>query len=126
MNMRAMLPAGAFLVLCLPGCLLAGAAIGAGAVYAMSEDTARVDLRADRDAVFGVAVDVLEVRGTVEGTRPSDGEIEATVDGSKVTVRVFPVGGVTRVTVKARRLGGTVPNLSLAQDLAGAVGQAGP
>jgi hypothetical protein len=110
--------------LLLPGCLLlAGAAVGAGAVLVSGEDTAYVDLETDRDAAFAKAVLVVESAGRVTSSAPDLGTIAGEVEKSDVEVGVFLVGDAARVSVKARKLGGSVPDLELAQRLAAEIGR---
>jgi hypothetical protein len=112
----------------LPGCLAAaaGAAVGAGVVYAVSEDTARVDLNGDAIRVTEEVERVLDARGEVTSSLRRAGTVEADVDGSKVTVRVFPVEEYVRVRVTARRVVGVFPNLELAREIANEVRRAFP
>lgn len=112
------------LVVLTPGCLLlAGAAAGAGAVLVSGEDTAYVDLKTDRDTAYRKATAVVEVAGRVTSSSPDLGTLAGEVEKSDVEVDVFLVGDAARVSVKARKLGKTVPDLELAQRLAAEIGR---
>jgi hypothetical protein len=112
------------LALLLPGCLLlAGAAAGAGVVLVAGEDTAYVDLETDRAAAYQKAVAVVEAAGRVTRSSPDLGTLAGEVEKSDVEVSIFMVSEAARVSVKARKLGSTVPDLELAQRLAAEVGR---
>ena len=72
--------AAALVSLALTGCLAAaGAAVGAGIVYAVSEDTARVDLTADQAEVMAV-VEQAKDGITIMHPLPRVNEIKEEVD----------------------------------------------
>lgn len=115
------------LILCLPGCVfLAGAAVAVGAVgvvVAVSEDTARVDIRGDEKAIYETVLKRMEQGGEVTYDRDR-GTVEGRVEGSSVTIRVFTVDEFVRVTVSARQLAGAFPDLDLAEEIATEISRA--
>lgn len=110
----------------LPGCLLAaGAAVGAGVVAATSEDTAQVDLKsAPPQEVYDTALNLVENEGDVTSSDPGNWNLTGEIEKSKVTITIFRVNDFTRVRVKARKLGGTLPDLDLAKRIANDISHA--
>ena len=108
-------------LLALPGCLLGAVAVGAGVVAATAEDTAQVDIRASRDAVFDAAAREIERMGQITSSDPARGLMEGDIDDSSVKIAVFTVGEFARLRVSARKVAGTLPDLDLASRLAGDV-----
>ncbi|RMH01691.1 MAG: DUF3568 family protein [Planctomycetota bacterium] len=107
----------------LPGCaLLVGAAIGAGVVYAVSEDSVEVLFDAPFDEVFDVCEAQLERSGRVELSDDARGAVEGSVRDSEVSIRIETTRqGLQRVTVTARKYEGLGPDLETAQWLADAI-----
>jgi hypothetical protein len=102
-----------------PGCrTIHRVAVGVGIVSATSEDTAQVDVQADRGAVYETAREILMAEGDVDVADRAAGFIEADLEGSNVAVRVTPRGSVIRVRVTARKVPSQQPDLDLAERLA--------
>jgi hypothetical protein len=100
----------------LPSCaVLVGAAIGAGALHATSEDTVELLYRAPFGEVFDVCEAQLERAGEVTASDDLRGVLEGTADEAEVTITVDTTEqGYQRVRVKARRLSGLSPDLDTA------------
>ena len=107
----------------LPGCLLvAGAAIGAGIVYASSDDTAEVRLRTTTAAAYAAAREEVLVRGTVESSDPKSGVLEGKIGSTSVRVTVVAESdGMVKVSVKARSNSGLSPDMDTANQVTVAV-----
>jgi len=107
------------------GCLAvaAGAAVGAGVVYAAGEDSSEVYLDRSRDEVFDACVAELEAQGSVEVRDRQDSRIEGTVDGASVVVRLErPSRSLIRVNVRARKhVAGITPAPRIAERVASGV-----
>ena|SRR5688572_20447881 len=111
-------------LLLLPGCVLvAGAAVGAGIVYAAGEDTCEVRVDVDGDAAFAASRAEVVRRGSVDSTDEALGVIEARIGDSSVRVTVVEEGGGghSLVRVKARTLVGLAPDRGTAEAVAVAV-----
>jgi len=107
------------LVLSVPGCrAIRSVAVGVGIVSATSEDTAQVDVNADRGAVYETAREILMAEGDIDLDDAAIGRLEADLEGSNVAVSVTPRGTVIRVKVTARKLADREPDLDLAERLA--------
>lgn len=108
----------------LPGCVLvAGAAVGAGIVYATGEDSCEVRVEVNGAAAYAASREEVVLRGKVESSDPAVGILEARIGTSDVKVTVVEEAGGTRsvVTVKARSAGGLAPDAETARILAVAV-----
>ncbi len=107
----------------LPSCvLLVGAAIGAGVVHAISEDSVEVLFEAGFDEVYDVCEAQLERAGTVERSDDLRGELEGATVDSQVEITIDTTRqGYQRVTVRPRKLSGLSPDLETAQWLADAI-----
>jgi len=105
--------------LAVPGCVfLAGAAIGAGIVHAVGEDSTEVVLEEPYDAVFDASREELRARGVVEAADSEAGLLEGTVGGSSVKITVKRETDTTvRVTVKARKNAGISPDPEAAEQV---------
>jgi len=102
-----------------PGChAIRSVAVGVGIVSATSEDTAQVDVNADRGAVYETAREILMAQGNVDHDDASMGRLEADLEGSSVFVSVTPRGTIIRVKVTARTVSDHQPDLDLAERLA--------
>lgn len=111
-------------LLLLPGCVLvAGAAVGAGIVYAAGEDTAEVRVDVNAAAAFAASREEIIRRGKIDSADEAAGVIEARIGTSTVTVTVAeePDGARSRVTVKARSTAGLAPDMETARILTVAV-----
>lgn len=106
-----------------PGCLLvAGAAIGAGAVHALGEDSSEVTLDRSRSVVMDAARSEIEARGVLDAVDEGPGRYEGTVEKTAVTVIVGgEVDGLVKVTVSARKNSGFTPDPVLADSIAHAI-----
>jgi hypothetical protein len=107
----------------LPGCLLvAGAAIGAGVVYAAGDDTAEVRVHATADSAYTAAREEVLLRGVVDSSDPDAGVLEGKIGTSHVRVRVVTEpDGLVKVTVRARTSSGIGPDMDTANDVAVAI-----
>lgn len=107
----------------LPGCLLvAGAAIGAGVVYAAGDDTAEVRVHASADSAYTAAREEVLRRGVVDSSDPAAGVLEGRIGTSRVRVRVVSEpDGLVKVTVRARTGSGLGPDMDTANDVAVAI-----
>jgi len=113
------------LLLCLatlPGCLLvAGAAVGAGALIVTADDTVEVLIERDVRTVYEAALAELDARGTSMNRNPEFRRCEGEIGGSHVWIEVSPdKHDATRLRVRARKLEGTLPDLDLARDITNA------
>ena len=114
----------AALLLLLPGCVLvAGAAVGAGIVYAAGEDTCEVRVDVGGAAAFAASLEEVIRRGTLDSSDEARGVVEARVGDSSVEVSVIEEdgGGHSLVRVKARKLVGLAPDRATAETVAVAV-----
>lgn len=103
--------------LCASGCIyvLAGG-VGALGGYAISPDTVEGESEASYDTAWDSATEVLGIMGTVNSKNYKLGTIDATVDGSKVTMDVSQVSSSdVRLRIKARK--NMLPNIKVAQDV---------
>lgn len=107
----------------LPGCvLLVGAAIGAGVVHAVSEDSVEVLFDAGFDEVYDVCEAQLERAGTVTASDDLRGVLEGSAEESRIDITIDTTRqGLQRVRVTARRFSGLSPDLETAQWLADAI-----
>jgi hypothetical protein len=116
---------GVFLacVAALPGCLLAaGAAVGVGVIVVTAEDTAEVVLERDVTTVYEAALAEVDIRGKTFHRNPEFHRFEGTVGDSDVSVDVVPYEKErTKLRIRARKLGGTLPDASLARSLSNAI-----
>ena len=108
----------------LPGCLLvAGAAVGAGVVYAAGEDSSEVRVEADAARAYSAAREEVILRGTLQTSDAAGGTLTARIGTSDVTVKVVgePTENRTRVTVTARANAGISPDRDTAERVAVAI-----
>jgi hypothetical protein len=106
-------------VACAPGCsTIRSVAVGVGIVSATSDDTAQVDVNADRGSVYETAREILMAEGDLDLADADAGRLVADLDGSNVAVSLTPRGDVIRVRVTARKMPGRQPDLDLAERLA--------
>lgn len=106
-------------ILPLTSCALAvGAAIGAGAVHATSEDTVELVIRARDAEVVSAAEGALDALGAAELVDRERVILQGSVGESRVDIRL--VDGVERRTVEisARRHAGLSPDLETARAVA--------
>lgn len=96
---------------------VAGAAVGAGAVYALSEDSVETYFEAPREAVHAAARDLLDAVETEElGAKES--RLEGEADGVRYGIGMSAVTpGTTRVVVQARKWKTLAPDLDAARSL---------
>ena len=119
--MKSILPLASLslLVLAAPSCVLAaGAAIGAGAMYALGEDSVRIYLDAGMDDVYAASEAEFQDRGSLESLDMGnqEGKLSAKVDDHQVEVFLTRLtDNTTELVVKARQWSDLAPNLELAQ-----------
>ena len=102
-----------------PGCsTLRDVAVGVGIVSATADDTAEVDVNADRGSVYETAREILMAEGDLDVADSEAGLLEADLEGSSVAVSLIPRRGVVRVRVTARKIPSQQPDLDLAERLA--------
>jgi len=100
------------------GCapLIIGAAAGGLGAYAVSKDTVQGDSDKNFDLLWESAINVAKLRGIIQQENVSTGYIEATVESSKVWIRLMRLTqATTRIKVSVRKF--HFPNMDLAQDL---------
>lgn len=121
--MKSILPLAAllFLGLAAPSCVLvAGAAIGAGAMYALGEDSVRIYLDYGMDDVYSAAEAEFQDRGSLESMDQGikEGQLSARVEEHQVEVFLTRItDNTTELVVKARKWSDLAPNLELAQQV---------
>ncbi len=110
------------LLLPLGSCVfIAGAAVGAGAIYSLGEDSVEQHFEAAIAEAHAAALAEVRQRGELRSEDPGskEGRIEADVDDSEVDVYLTAVTeSTTRVVVRARKWQTLAPDLDLAQHLA--------
>ena len=122
--MKTILHLGALCALLLPmsACVLAaGAAIGAGAMYSMGEDSTELYLDAGLDDVFAAAQAEFRERGVMEEIEAgrTEGHIQARLDAEDVEVFLTKLTeNTTRMVVKARKWREMAPALEVAERVA--------
>lgn len=105
-----------------PSCVLVvGAGLGAGAMYALGEDSIELYTEHSLDSVYSAAQlhfeDVGEVK--VEEMGVKEAYIAARVDDTDIDVYLTGVtDNTTRMVVKARKWRSTAPDLDMAQEIA--------
>ncbi len=107
-----------FLALNISGCvpLIIGGAAGAAGAYAVSKDTVQADTDKSYDSLWGAALTVTRIRGTIKEENAQLGYIEAQIESSRVWIRLVRLTrSATRVRISARRH--HLPNLGLAQEM---------
>lgn len=121
--MKTMLPLTCLTLLTLaaPSCVLAaGAAIGAGAMYALGEDSVRIYLESGIDDVYAASEAEFQDRGSLESVDlgNKEGKLSAKVDDHQVDVFLTRItDNTTELVVKARKWADLAPNLELAQQV---------
>jgi len=119
---RALLTFCAVGFLLLPSCALAvGAALGAGGVYAMGDDAARVYLDAPMADVVSASQALLEEGGTIERDDPGEKEsvLEGRSDDYRYTIELTALTeNTTELVVHARRWAKLAPAQEEAKRLA--------
>ncbi len=110
----------------LSGCAAAAVALvaGSGAVagYAVSRD--KVELLVERTfaETWDASLDEIRRLGILQETDEKEGEIEATVQGNKVTIQIKKESETTlRLVIRARR--GLLPKVQVAQKVATRIAQ---
>lgn len=106
----------ASLLLLLPSCVfLAGAAVGAGAIYALSEDAIETYFEAPREDVHAAArAEFAEVAAEQAGAKESS--LQGEIDGVRYDLEFTAVTpGTTRVVVQARKWKTLAPDLDSAR-----------
>jgi hypothetical protein len=106
-----------FIISNLYGCwFLVGGAVGAAGAYVISKDTVQGATDKPYDRLWGAAVRIGKVRGTITEEDRQRGYIELEADSSRVKITLSRLtSSTTRLRVKARKY--ALPNLDLAQDL---------
>ena len=100
---------------------VAGAAVGAGAVYALGTDSVEVYLEAPIAQAHAVAAEELRQHGTLILDDPGakSGTLTAEVAGSKIEIALTAVmPGTTRAVVRARKWKTLAPDLESAERIA--------
>jgi hypothetical protein len=100
------------------GCapLIIGGAVGALGGYVVSRDTLEAETDIDYDRLWGAALTVARIRGTIKSEDFAKGYLTAEMESSKVWIRLVRVTRATiRIRISARKY--HLPNLTLAQDL---------
>ena len=102
-----------------PGCVfLAGAAVGAGVVHVVGEDSTEVVLEQSYESVFDASKEELGAQGTVEASDSEAGLVEGTVGSSSVRITVVrETESSVRVTVKSRKNAGISPDPETAEQI---------
>jgi len=101
--------------------LIAGAAIGAGAMYALGEDSTEIYLDADLEDAYAAAQAEFQEKGELEEV--SAGVAESSVSGrmgeDRVDIFLTRItDNTTRVVVQARKWADLAPNLPVADRVA--------
>jgi len=106
-------------LLCVPlsGCVfLVVGGVGALGGYAVSRDTFEGVSSKGQEELESAAHKVLSIMGTIIDEEPKEGEIQAIVDGTHVTVDVIQVNLTTsKLRVKARK--DFLPRIAVAQEV---------
>jgi len=100
------------------GCapLIVGAAVGAVGGYAISKDTIQGETDKTYDKLWGSAVRISRIRGTIKQEDRLRGYIQLEAEASRVYIKIISLtSATTRLKVSARKY--HLPNLSLAQDM---------
>lgn len=100
------------------GCapLLVGSAIGIVGGYAVSKDAVQGDASKPYETLWGAALAVARIRGTLKKEDYTSGAIELVADNSRVWIKVTPLAETaTRLRVSCRKY--HFPNLTLAQEI---------
>lgn len=101
--------------------LVAGAAIGAGAMYALGEDSTEVFVDATMDDVYAAAQAELQEKGELDEVSAGLGEssVSGKLDNDRVDIFLSRItDSTTRVVVQGRKWADLAPNLELSQRLA--------
>ncbi len=102
-----------------PGCILVGAAVVAGAVYTTGDDSAALRAEIDRETAFAAARSYVDEKGLLDMADPNAGRIEARVWESDVTIDVTEAeNDRTVIEVTARRHIGLSPDQDVAKTIA--------
>lgn len=106
-----------FIISNLYGCwFLIGGAVGAAGAYVVSKDTVQGATDKPYDKLWGAAIRIAKVRGTVTEEDRQRGYIYLEADSSRITIRLLRLtSSTTRLKVSARKY--HLPNLDIAQDL---------
>jgi hypothetical protein len=106
-------------VLAAPGCVfLAGAAIGAGVVHVVGEDSTEVVVEQSYESVFDASKEELNTKGVVEASDVDAGLVQGSVGSSSVKITVTrETAGSVRITIKARKNGGISPDPDTAEQI---------
>lgn len=121
--MKSILPLAtlSLLALAAPSCVLvAGAALGAGAMYALGEDSVRIFVESDMDDTYAAAEAEFQDRGSLESMEQGikEGRLTARVDDDQVDVFLTRItDNTTEMVVQARKWKDLAPNLELAQQV---------
>jgi len=96
--------------------LIVGGAVGAVGGYAVTKDTIMGETDKDYDGLWGAALNVSKILGTIKYEDKLKGYIDLEAESSKVYIRLIRLtAATTRLKVKARKY--HFPNISLAQDI---------
>lgn len=101
--------------------LIAGAAIGAGAMYALGEDSTEIFLDVTLDGAYAAAQAELQETGELDEISGGVGEssVSGRLDDDRVDIFLSRItDNTTRVVVQARKWADLAPNLELAERVA--------
>lgn len=106
-----------FMASAVSGCIFViGGAVGALGGYAVSQDTIQGETAKSYTSVWNAAAKVMSILGDVSLEDREGGTIEATVNASKVKVKIEEiVKGAVRLRVKARKH--LLPDIKLSQKI---------
>lgn len=115
--MKSILPLAtlSLLALAAPSCVL-----GAGAMYALGEDSVRIFVESDMDDTYAAAEAEFQDRGSLESMEQGikEGRLTARVDDDQVDVFLTRItDNTTEMVVQARKWKDLAPNLELAQQV---------
>ncbi len=98
---------------CVPMVLVAAGAVGG---YAISSDTFEGTSSKGQDELWDATGHVTSIMGTIKESDRKKGEINATINGARVTIDIIPVNlTTTKLRIKARK--GLFPRIAIAQDV---------
>lgn len=119
MKRSILLAAALAAVLAAPGCVfLAGAAIGAGVVHVVGEDSTEVVVEQSYQSVFDASKEELGAQGVVEASDSDSGMVEGSVGSSSVRITVRrETDSSVRLIIKARKNAGISPDPETAEQL---------
>lgn len=100
------------------GCVVALVGAGAAGVYAISDDSVEAIVKTAPGYTYQKALKVMKSQGTVSKADSTAWHIEGRVDDATTNVWVSfdpKTGKGSKITVKARKFGGTFPKIDVAK-----------